>query len=69
MQMSVEELFRQVFLEDEYDKGFDEGYDEGKNEMILNLLKKSASIDFIEDVSGCSRGHILKIRNQNFAGK
>ena len=69
MQMSVEELFKQVFLEDEYDKGFDEGYDEGKNEMILNLLKKSASIDFIEDVSGCSRGHILKIRNQNFAGK
>ena len=69
MQMSVEELFKQVFLEDEYDKGYDKGYDEGKDEMILNMLKKSASIDFIQDVSGYSRGHILKIKNQYFAGK
>lgn len=65
MQLSVEELFRQVFLEDEYDKG----WEEGKEEMILNMLNKSVSIDFIQDVSGCSKKHILNIKDKHLASK
>ena len=69
MQLSVEELFKQVFLEDEYDKGREEGREEGRDEMILNMLNKSVSIDFIQEVSGCSKSHILNIKNNHFLGK
>ena len=46
-----------------YDSGFDDGIEQTKIEMVRNMLKENANIDFISKVSGLSIEKIEEIKN------
>ena len=44
-------------------EGKKEGRQEGRQEIMLNMLKKSAEVSFISEVTGLSKEEINKIKN------
>ena len=47
------------------EKARQEGWQKGQQEIILNMLKKSAKISFISEVTGVSEKEINKLRKEN----
>ena len=64
-----EEKFKRMFKKEGYEEGVQRGLKEGeqkqKTETCLQLLKKSMSISFIEDITGLSSEDILQIAKDN----
>ncbi|MDE0119087.1 MAG: hypothetical protein OXM55_03665, partial [Bdellovibrionales bacterium] len=52
--MDIKELFRE--------EGQQEGWQKGRQEIALNMLKKSAKISFISEITGLSEEEIKKIQ-------
>ncbi len=48
-----------------WQKGQQEGRQKGQQEIILNMLKKSAKISFISEVTGVSEKEINKLKKEN----
>ena len=46
-------------------KGWRKGLKEGRQEVVLNMLKEKADIDFIQKVTGISEKEIKKLKNGN----
>ncbi len=43
--------------------GMEKGRQEGQKELILNMLKKSADLSFISEITGLSEEEINKLKN------
>ena len=56
---------RKYIAERARQEGQQEGWQKGQQEIILNMLKKSAKISFISEVTGVSEKEINKLKKEN----
>ena len=66
----ADRVSRETYARDEgiqqgIQQGRVEGLQEGMQQVVLNMLKKSADIDFISEVTGLSQEEINKLKNSS----
>ena len=59
--MNVKEYIR----EEARQEGLQQGMQTGIQQVVLNMLKKSADISFISEVTGFSEEEIKKLKNRS----
>ncbi len=59
------EMKRRSQMSSMLEEGKEQGREQGVRDMVLNMLKKNADLDFISEVSGLSKEEIEKIKNSH----